>query len=174
MNNPWLILLPSCLAGVLIAQEPEAPDPAAKFGPEARSAYLRWEKATFEANVAYVSELKAALESATRQGKLDEAVAIRGEIERVSKLSGSHQPSPLADFLPGTSWVSESNGVVVVLREGGKGLRIHQGRESEITWRIDSETEFTVQWPVGALGRFSVAEDRQSVRGGDVTWKLQR
>ena len=172
MKTKWYSLIVLSLSAVIVAEEP-TPNTADKFGPEARSAYLRWKKATFEANGIYVSELKTALEKATRQGSLDEAVAIKGEIERVSSASSAIKPIPLSDFLTGTSWTSGLNDATVILKEGGKGVRKQNGQEAAISWRVNTEKEFTIRWPVGTSSTFLVADDRKSSRSGDATWTLK-
>ena len=57
------------------ASATETADPTAKLGPDGRSAYLRWQKARRDADLAYLVALRAAVEKATRQNQLDQAVA---------------------------------------------------------------------------------------------------
>lgn len=169
-----LILFGLCAAMSAQEQASSTADPSAKFGPEARTAYLRWQKVKRDADVAYISSLGAALERVTRQGKLEEAVAIRAEIKRVSdQLNGNKDKTPLAEFLVGTSWVSSSNGVVVALKEKGKGMRQANGNEKLIGYQVISERAFTIQWPGAPATQAVLATDRQSFVAGEVVWKLK-
>ena len=74
MKTIQILILVSCLCGILTAQEKS--DPSNTFSGEARAAHLRWKKAHREAGVIYFKSLKNAAGMATRAGKLDEAVAI--------------------------------------------------------------------------------------------------
>ncbi|NNC86864.1 MAG: hypothetical protein HKN82_00225 [Akkermansiaceae bacterium] len=169
-----LILLGSGLAGAPSTRaQGSGAEPTAGFTPEARSAYLTWQQSRRDADLAYVASLRAALEKATRRGQLDEAVAIRAEIKRIAQglRQGDEPPVPLAEFLAGTSWVSNINGVVIELAANGKGKRLHRGTEKDITYKVSSDEEFTILWPVGPSAPCTMAADRKSFASGDATWK---
>ncbi len=161
------------LGASLSAQEAPTGVDAEKFGPAGRSAYLRWQKATEEADRTYLRELQQCLDQATRDGKLDEATAIRKEVNRLTARLLGEAGRPLAEFLVGTSWVNSDNGVTVTLQADGKGIRTARGNESRISYEIVSDNQFNLLWPTAPASQCTLAPDRRSYVSGDVTWVLK-
>ena len=173
-----ILIIVATLPIPLMAQEQKT-DTSSKiadsFGSEARSAYLLWQKARREADMAYLAALRSALDKVTRQGKLKEATAIQGEIKRLETALGESEKVPLSKFLIGTSWENPTNGVVITLGEEGKGSRAARNNsQSYFSYKIDSEKQITIRWAAGPTSQFVLAEDRQSFVGGDVTWKRKK
>ena len=172
-NAIAILILASCLGVSIPAQEKNG-EPSGKFSGEARAAYLRWKQAHREADVIYFRSLQRALGTATRAGKLEEAVAIKEEIQRINSLL-SQDPSKsgkedLADFLVGTKWTSDFNKAIVTFQKDGKAVRSLNGRNTDISYTVESNRNFSIQW-TAAVGKCVMADDRKSFVSGDYAWK---
>ena len=172
MKTIVIFILTTCLYGIIPAQE-KGSDPSGKFSGEARAAHMRWKKAHREADVIYFKSLQNALGLATRAGKLDEAVAIKEEIKRINSIlsqdSSDSGKSDLAKFLVGTKWTSEFNKATVSFEKGGKAVRSLNGRNTNISYTVESNREFSIKW-TAAIGKCVMANDRRSFISGEWTW----
>ncbi len=166
------LLMIGLLAGTLPAQDVKS-DRSNNFGPEARAAFLRWQKAREKSDQAYIAELRRCLNNSTRKGKLEEAVAIKAEISKLSRQLAENRRVSVADFLAGTVWVNADNGASITLEAGGKGRRESGGRGSDISYKIISEGKFSIQWTGGTRAECVLAIDRKSFRGGETKWILK-
>ena len=177
MKTVLILVFAFALPTLHWAQEKDrsvSPNVADSFGSEARSAYLLWKKARREADLAYLAGLRSAIDKVTRQGKLKEATAIQGEIKRLEAELAESEKVSLSKFLIGTSWVNPQNAVIVTFGEEGKGVRTARNSESYLTYQIVSEQQVTIRWASAPMSEFRLAEDRQSIVGGGVTWKRKK
>lgn len=160
------------ISGGISAQEKQ--NSTALFGPDARSALMRWEKAKEKVDQAYVIELRRCLEKATRDGKLEEAVAIKAEINRLAKPATALNPPPLEEFLVGTTWTNSVNKTTVKFEANGKGLRFSGGRQSVISYEVSTQKRFSIKWSTPNVPRAKcvISTDRKSFQSGDVKWTL--